>query len=192
MPLDKLGASFTQQLLRYQGYHGKALLWAHLCWRVLALIRLQAQSCGNQYRKAMYCTITFHYGTGRTMFLVLLGHTPCNIFIYWTSVYSHLHTLCKLLSSNCMLPWIFTETFVFYFAMKWKVLFQWHVYIVASIYFTIFYNLKCQWHGSLVLSENIKQTLTYYESLQTSLVSEEFHNFLDKSCTKLVDNKYWI
>ena len=64
--------------------------------------------------------------------------------------------------------------------------------IVASIYFTIFYNLKCQWHGSLVLSENIKQTLTYYESLQTSLVSEEFHNFLDKSCTKLVDNKYWI
>ena len=35
-------AAFAQQRLRYQGYHGKAFLWAHLCRRENVLYLLQA------------------------------------------------------------------------------------------------------------------------------------------------------
>jgi len=52
IPLDKSSRAIytvTFAISGLRGYHGKALLLAHLCERGLALSPLQAHLCGNHY-----------------------------------------------------------------------------------------------------------------------------------------------
>jgi len=49
IPLDKVAAPFTQQILRYKGEAREVAAVGTLCRRRLALNLLQAQSCGNHY-----------------------------------------------------------------------------------------------------------------------------------------------
>jgi len=77
-----------------RGYHGKALLWEHLCGRGLALSLLQAPLCGNRYTWKG-CFPYYFLGTRWKMFLIPICH-------------KHLqHTMCKM-----SYPWNTWMTFL--------------------------------------------------------------------------------